>query len=151
VDKFEKALNTLENVMKYKEFGFSDKDYHKSLVRLTGQGDMRTVRSDLDMLEADNQIKKLRNNAHGTSQYQFNNNSQYHRYNTELAKKRFIEGFKEAFKDINALTVDELNGFIFDIEGLHDAQSQYKRLKWLITGGWVERHKANPKLLFTQK
>jgi hypothetical protein len=151
VDKFEKALNTLENVMKFKEFGFTDKDYHKCLVKLTGQGDMRTVRSDLAMLEADNRVKKLRNTAHGTSKYEFIINDQYHRYNTELARKRFIEGFKEAFQNLNALTVVELNDFIFDMDGLHDTQSQYKRLKWLIAEGYVERHEANPRLLFIQK
>jgi len=69
VDKFEKALSTLENVMKFREFGFTDRDYHKCLVKRVGQGDMRTVRSDLVMLDADNRVKKLRNNAHGTSQY----------------------------------------------------------------------------------
>ena len=26
--------------MKYNEYGFTDKDYHKSLVKLTGQGDI---------------------------------------------------------------------------------------------------------------
>ena len=61
------SLKTLENIMRYKEFDFTEKDYHRSLVRLTGQGDMRTVRSDLAMLEADNRIKKMRNNTHGTA------------------------------------------------------------------------------------
>lgn len=150
-DKFEKSLKTLENVMRYKEFNFTEKDYHRSLVKLTGQGDMRTVRSDLEMLELDNRVRKMRNNAHGTKTYQFISNDQYHRYNTELAKERFLEGFKEAFQNINALTVDELNGFIFKKDGLHDVQSQHKRLKWLLLDGCVERHEANPKLLFIQK
>ena len=63
----------------------------------------------------------------------------------------FMEGFKEAFQNINALTVDELNEFIFCKDGLHDAQSQHKRLTWLIDEGLVERHEANPKLLFIRK
>lgn len=146
-DKFEKSLKILENLMKYKEFNFTEKDYHRSLVKLTGQGDMRTVRSDLEMLELDNRVKKMRNNSNGTKKYQFTCNNQYHRYNTELAKKRFLEGFKKAFQDINALTVDDLNGFIFTMDGLYDVHSQHKRLKWLILGGCVERHEANPKLL----
>jgi hypothetical protein len=150
-DKFKKALKTVENIMKYKEFKFTEKDYHRSLVKLTGQGDMRTVHSDLDMLEADNQIKKTRNNAYGTSNYQFTNNNQYHRYNTELARKRFIEGFKKAFQNLNALTMDELSEFIFEKDGLHDTPSQYKRLKWLIADGLIKRHEANPKLLFIKK
>lgn len=146
-DKFEKSLKILENIMKYKEFNFTEKDYHKSLVKLTGQGDMRTVRSDLEMLELDNRVKKMRNNSNGTKTYQFTSNNQYHRYNTELAKERFLKGFKEAFQDINALTVYDLNGFIFKKYGLHDVQSQYKCLKWLLMEGCVERHEANPKLL----
>ena len=68
-DKFEKFLNTLSNIMKFKEFEFTEKDYHSRLVRLTGQGDMRTVHSDLEMLERDNQIKKVRNKSGGTKTY----------------------------------------------------------------------------------
>ena len=121
------------------------------MVKLTGQGDPRTVRSDLDMLVADNRIKKIRSNANGTVTYQFVENNQYHKYNSELACEKFLEGFKEAFKDVNAFTVDELNSFIFKRDGLYDAQSQYKRLNWLIEDGCVKRHEVNPRLLLIQK
>ena len=103
------------------------------------------------MLEADNRVKKMRNNAHGTVAYQFVENNQYHQYNTELAKTKFLEGFKEAFQDMDALTVDELNTFIFSKYELFDAKSQHKRLSWLVADGLVRRHEVNPKLLFIQK
>ena len=150
-DKFNKALRILENVMKVEEFGFTDKKFYRDMVKLTGQGDPRTLRSDLDMLEADNRIKKIRSNAQGTATYQFVENNQYHKYNSELACEKFIEGFKEAFKDVNACTVDELNSFIFKRDGLYDAQSQHKRLNWLIEDGCVKRHEVNPRLLLIQK
>jgi hypothetical protein len=150
-DKLEKALRIIDNVMKFNEHGFTEKEYHNSLVKLTGQGDPRTVRSDLAMLKAVNKVKKLRNSAHGTEKYQFTNNDQYHKYNSDLAKNRFFEDFKKAFHDEDALTVNDLNEFIFKKYELYDGKSQHIYLKWLLADGLVNRHDVNPLLLFIQK
>jgi hypothetical protein len=66
------------------------------------------------MLEVDNRIKKMRNNAHGTKKFQFTNNNQYYKFNGKLAKKKFLESFKQAFQK-HALTKEDLDGFIFEI------------------------------------
>lgn len=148
--KLVKAVSVLENVMKWNEYGFTVRDYEKSLVKLTGQGDPRTVSSDLAMLESDNRVKKMRNSAHGTATYQFVDNNQYHKYNTDLAKTKFFKAFHSHFKDVDALKLDELNNLIFEKYGLFDAKSQNKYLRWLIADGCVKRHEVNPKLLFIE-
>jgi hypothetical protein len=150
-NKREKAERLLNLLMRYKEFGFTNKDYAKLLVILEGQGDPRTTSSDLKVLESRNLIKKMRNSAHGIVNYQFVNNDQYHKYNSDLACERFLEGFKVAFQDVDALNVDDLNEFIIREDGLYDGQSRNKRLNWLIRDGLVKRHKVNPQVLFIQK
>jgi Fe2+ or Zn2+ uptake regulation protein len=149
--KLDKSVKILENVMKWNEHDFTVKEYQQSLARIEGQGDPRTARSDLAILESAGRVKKVRSNAHGTETYQFTENDQYHKYNTDLAKTKFLEDFEEAHQNQDAFTVNDLNMFISEKHGLYDAKSQYKRLKWLIDEGLVKRHEVNPKLLLIQK
>ena len=149
-DKYKKAERILENVMKWNEHGFTIKEYHKSLGKLEKQGDPRTARSDLDMLKADNRINKIRNSAHGTETYEFIENNQYYKYNTDFAKTKFFEAVKTHFHDVDEFRLDELNELIFSKYGLFDAKSQNRYLKWLIVDGYVKRHPVNPRLLLRE-
>ena len=47
--------------------------------------------------------------------------------------------------------VKDLNKFIFEKYELFDAESQNKRLRWLLDEGCVRRHDVNPRLLLIQK
>ena len=149
-DKFKKAEKILDNLMKWNEHGFTIKDYHNSLGKLEKQGDPRTARTDLEMLKADNRVKKVRDGVHGMATYEFVENNVYHKFNSDLAKTKFFDDFKIEFHDVDALNLDELNELIFDKYELFDARSQKKRVEWLIVDGYVKRHPVNSRLLLKE-
>jgi hypothetical protein len=149
--KLDKAERILNNLKKTNEHRFTIKEYSRSLAKLIGQGDPRTPRSDLKMLEADDLINKVRNNANGEETYEFTENTEYYKYNSDLAKTRFFADVKEKFVNDLAFTLDDLNEFIFEKYELFDASSQNKRLKWLLSEGLVRRHDVNPRILQVQK
>jgi Fe2+ or Zn2+ uptake regulation protein len=148
--KLDKAKKILKNLMKWNEHGFTVKEYHKSLSKLEKQGDPRTARSDLKMLEANGDIKKARSHSNGDLAYLFTNNDQYHKFNSELAKTKFIAAVKEHFFKDDAFTVNDLNTFIEEKYGLFDARSQNRYLKWLIADGLIRRHPVNSRLLLKE-
>ena len=149
--KLDKSERILNNLKKRYEHRFTNKEYGEPLAKLTGQGDNRTVRSDLETLEGAGLIKKVRSSANGVKTYEFTENTEYYKYNSDLGKTKFFDDFKEKFSDQDALTMDDLNKFILEKYELFDAQSQNKRLRWLLDEGYVKRHEVNPKLLFIQK
>lgn len=149
-DKFKKAEKILDNLMKWNEYGFTIKDYHNSLGKLKKQGDPRTAHTDLEMLEADNRVKKVRDGAHGMATYEFVENNVYHKFNSDLAKTKFFDDFKIEFHDVDSLNLDELNELIFDKYELFDARSQKKRVEWLIVDGYVKRHPVNSRILLKE-
>ena len=149
--KLDKSERILNNLKKRYEHRFTNKEYGEPLAKLTGQGDNRTVRSDLETLEGAGLIKKVRSSANGVKTYEFTENTEYYKYNSDLGKTKFFDDFKEKFSDQDALTMDDLNKFILEKYELFDAQSQNKRLRWLLAEGLVRRHEVNPKLLFIQK
>ena len=68
-----------------------------------------------------------------------------------MAKTRLFDDFKEKFSDQDAFKLVDLNDFIFEKYELFDAESQNKRLNWLLAEGYVKRHDVNPRLLIIQK
>ena len=112
--KLDKADMVLDNVKRWNEHTFTVKFYVNSLVNLTGQGDPRTPRSDLKVLEAAGRIRKVRSSAHGITAYEFVENTEYYKYNSDLAKTRFFDDVKEKFFMDNEFTVEDLNEFIFE-------------------------------------
>ena len=149
-EKREKAEEVLDNIKKWNEHGCTVKTYASALVVLKGQGDPRTPLSDLEALENTGLIKKIRNSAHGTSAYEFIENNQYYKYNTEFAKTKFLKAFKTHFNNVDEFRLDELNDLIFSEYGLFDAKSQNRYLNWLIADGYVKRHPVNPRLLLIE-
>ena len=149
--KLDKAERILNNLKKRYEHRFTNKEYREPLAKLTGQGDHRTVRSDLKTLEGAGLIRKVRSGAHGVETYEFTDNDLYHLYNNDSGKTRFFDDVKEKFFMDDAFTVDDLNEFIFEKYELFDDESQNKRLKWLIDEGLVKRHPVNPQILEIQK
>ena len=149
--KLDKAERILNNLKKRYEHRFTNEDYEEPLSKFTKQGDERTVRSDLKVLEAAGLIKKVRSSANGEETYEFTENNQYHLYNNDLAKNRFFDDVKEKFFMDDEFRVKDLNDFIFEKYEFFDDESQNKRLKWLISEGLVTRHPVNPHILKVQK
>ena len=149
--KADKAERILNNLKRRYEHRFTNKQYREPLAKLTKQGDDRTVRSDLKMLEAAGLIRKVRSGAHGEETYKFLNNDLYHLYNNDSGKTRFFDDVKEKFFMDDEFRVVDLNEFIFEKYELFDDESQNKRLDWLIDDGLVKRHPVNPRILEIQK
>ena len=149
--KADKAERILNNLKKRYEHRFTIKDYREPLAKLKKQGDDRTARSDLKMLEAAGLIRKVRSGAHGVETYKFTNNDLYPLYNNDSGKTRFFDDVKEKFFMDDEFRVEDLNEFIFEKYELFDDESQNKRLKWLIDDGLVKRHPVNPRILEIQK
>ena len=149
--KLDKAERILNNLKRRYEHRFTNREYGEPLAKLEKQGDDRTVRSDLKTLKAAGLIKKVRSSANGEETYEFTENTEYYKYNSDLGKTRFFDDFKEKFSDQDAFKLDDLNKFIFEKYELFDDESQNKRLRWLLDEGCVRRHDVNPRLLIIQK
>lgn len=139
-NKLNKAVSILDELKKFKETSFTEQDYKTVLIKVLGQGDNRTVKSDLELLKNAELIRTERKTGlNGIIRYYFVENKLYNEYQGEAANRNFIVKAREMLKDRMQVTRDELEQFISDITGLSDSDSVLDRLDTLELIGLIEQ------------
>ena len=150
VSKLDKAVEVLDALKKFNETHFSHDEYGNVLLRLFGQADKRTIKSDLEALKnAEFIIPDLSNRFFGKTRFKFVENKLYGIYNSPKAMRRVVRAFKRKFRDCAHVSKSEILAFIKHISGLNDNKSVLERLNTLLLGGYLSPVSASNEIFKT--